>query len=122
MTTILPRTRKTIKEGTVSRDKLGPGQILTIRSGAGDTLLYDTVGMLFPGDRVYGYIVSAVWLEFHRIIRVDGAMENFHGFASTQFMDVKDVNVEPSMPGPVKTIVKTVTYYSDGTIEEIPHG
>src|SRR5688572_13839461 len=61
---------ETIKEGTVSRTKLGTATTLQIRSGAGQS--FEDIGDLHAGDRVYGRIVSAVWLEFTKIIRVDG--------------------------------------------------
>jgi hypothetical protein len=87
---------ETIKEGTVSRAKLGTATVLQIRSSAGvQTNPSNDIGDLHAGDRVFGRIVSAVWIEFDRIIRVNGVIENTHGFASAQYMDVRDVPVEP---------------------------
>ena len=93
---------ETIKEGTVSRVKLGTSTTLQIRNGAGQS--FADIGDLHAGDRVFGVIVSAVWLEFNKIIRANGAVELWpvHGFASTQYMDVRDVPVEPpTTPAPV---------------------
>jgi len=89
---------ETIVEGTVSRVKLGTVPYLNIRAGAGTA--FDDLGNLYPGDRVYGYIKSAVWLEFDKIIRVNGAIEMFHGFSSTQYMDTRIVPIEPPSPVP----------------------
>jgi len=90
---------ETIVEGTVSRAKLGTVPYLNIRAGAG--IAFDDLGNLYPGDRVYGYIKSAVWLEFDKIIRVNDDIQMFHGFASTQYMDTRIVPVEPPIPNPV---------------------
>lgn len=87
-----------IKEGTVSQAKLGTARVLNIRSGPGGSGFYQDIGDLFAGDRVFGVIVSAVWLKFDRIIRANGNIENTSGYASAQFMDVRDVPVEPPTP------------------------
>lgn len=107
-----------IKEGTVSALKLGGTPHLNIRDGAGGSGLFNDIGNLYPRDRVYGWIVSAVWLEFNKIIRANGAIENVHGFASAQYMDVRDVPIEPPAPTE-RTVTGGLVRFSDGTTQEL---
>lgn len=104
-----------IKEGTIQGYLLAPITKLNIRDAASATAR--DLGDLFDQDKVIG-VVSGGWMRFDKIIRANGAIENFTGYASATYMTLRDVpNVDP-VPTE-RTITGGIINFSDGTTQEL---
>lgn len=107
-----PPMPETITEGTITAALLAPQTRLNIRSAASATA--SDLGDLFDKDKVYG-VVSGGWMKFTKIIRANGTVENFTGYASATYMTLRNVPVEPPTPGPVVGLpVLNVTVSGEG--------
>lgn len=112
----LPPMPTTIQEGTIQGYLLAPQTKLNIRDAASATAR--DLGDLFNGDKVIGVVLGG-WMKFTKIIRANGDIENFTGFASATYMTLRDVSdTEPPTPTE-RTITGGIINFSDGTNEEL---
>lgn len=99
-----PPTGEIMKIGTVTT------KVLNIREGPGTN--FPVIGELYYGDKVIGELDLATnWLNFSKIIRVNGTQVNMNGWSSAQYMSLVEY-VPPTTP----TLRYTIKVMSDGSL------